>query len=59
LLARTGAVTLDTNTVSIQPCLLGPVPTLPEWGFLVLATALLALGYVRLRRRAIGTAPSR
>lgn len=59
LLARTGAVTLDTNTVSIQPCLLGPVPTLPEWGALLLALGLVALGYVTLRRREIGMMPGR
>ncbi|MDO8834856.1 MAG: IPTL-CTERM sorting domain-containing protein, partial [Vicinamibacterales bacterium] len=35
------------------------VPTLPEWGFLVLATALPALGYVMLRRRRIGLRQSR
>jgi hypothetical protein len=31
-----------------------PVPTLPEWGALLLAGALLGLGYRRLRRRAGG-----
>jgi len=32
------------------------VPTLPEWGALLLAASLLGLGYYRLRRRSAGAA---
>jgi type VI secretion system secreted protein VgrG len=57
LLARTGAVTLDTNTVTTA-CTAGtaPVPTLPQWAAALLAAGLLALGYRRLRRRSAGGA---
>jgi hypothetical protein len=58
-LARNGATTLDTNTVSATTCPVGgpgpgpaPVPTLPQAFVVLLALALTALGYVRLRRRA-------
>jgi type VI secretion system secreted protein VgrG len=60
LLARTGAVTLDTNNVSVLPCALGPVPTLPEWGVLILVVGLASMGYVMIRRRrGMGMAPVR
>lgn len=51
VLARTGAVTLDTNNVNAVICGGGPVPTLSQWGVSFLAAALLGLGYLRLRRR--------
>jgi hypothetical protein len=54
-LARNGAVTLDTNTVT-DTCAGGtppPVPTLPGWAIITL-TALLALGgFLAMRRRAV------
>jgi len=55
-LARNGAVTLDTNTVSLGGCAGGPVPTLSQWGVSFLAAGLLAVGYLRLRRRSAGVA---
>jgi type VI secretion system secreted protein VgrG len=57
-LARNGAVTLDTNTVSVSACEVAPppVPTLPQWGVSLLAAGLLGLGYRRLRRRSEGAA---
>ena len=58
-LARNGAVTLDTNTASATTCPAGgpgpgpaPVPTLPQAFVVLLALALTALGFFRLRRRA-------
>ena len=66
-LARTGAVTLDTNTVTIPTCAPvvvppGPngaggtaqgIPTLNEWGMLILAVlmALVAAGFMRRKAR--------
>ena len=59
-LARTGAVTLDTNTITIPSCTSasggGPasgIPTLSEWGILILASlmALAALGFMRRQKR--------
>ena len=55
-LARNGAVTLDSNNVSVSSCAGGPVPTLPQWGVSFLAAGLLGLGYLRLRRRSVGAA---
>ncbi len=52
-LARTGAVTLDSNTVSNAACAV-PVPTLPVPFVLLLAATLLGTGYLALRRRAVG-----
>lgn len=49
-LARNGAVTLDTNTVTATPCI--AVPTLPQAFVVLLALGLTAVGYSRLRRRA-------
>jgi len=48
-LARNGAVTLDTNNITPASCT--PVPTLPEWAFLLLAIVLTGCGAVMLRRR--------
>jgi Flp pilus assembly protein TadG len=48
-LARNGAVTLDTNNITPSSC--NPVPTLPEWAFLLLAIVLAGCGAVMLRRR--------
>jgi type VI secretion system secreted protein VgrG len=60
-LARSGAVTLDTNSVNASSCGgggtpgpgpgPGPVPTLPTVFLLMLAAGLSALGYLNLRRR--------
>lgn len=51
-LARNGAVTLDTNNITPSTCAAAvPVPTLPEWAFLMLAIVLAAGGFVMLRRR--------
>jgi hypothetical protein len=57
-LARNGAVTLDTNAVTVSTCSSGPlpptptpVPTLSEWAFIMLAVLLAAAGVVALRRR--------
>ena len=57
-LARNGAVTLDSNNVSVSSCAggPGPVPTLPQWGVSFLAAGLLGLGYLRLRRRSAAAA---
>jgi hypothetical protein len=57
-LARTGAVTLDTNTITIPSCTTAGgsptgIPTLSEWGVLVLAAlmALTAVGFMRRNSR--------
>jgi hypothetical protein len=50
-LARNGAVTLDTNPVSVALCAIA-VPTLPQAFIVLLAFGLAAVGYLRLRRRA-------
>jgi ice-binding like protein len=63
-LARNAAVTLDNNTVSFLGCGVGGgaggapppfpapgVPTLPQVFVVLLALGLVALGYLRLRRR--------
>jgi hypothetical protein len=62
-LARNGAVTLDTNTVTTVGCAVAapppppgppapaPVPTLPQAFIVLLALGLVVLGYMRLRRR--------
>jgi len=51
-LARTGAVTLDSNTVTAAACATTPVPTLPQAFVVLLALALTGVGYLRLRGRA-------
>ena len=53
-LARNGAVSMDTNAVSVTLCAIS-VPTLPQSFIVLLAFGLSAVGYLRLRRRA-GTA---
>jgi hypothetical protein len=57
--AGTPAVTIrgtDANgcfkDTSYTMNIISPVPTLPQWGALLLAVGLLGLGYLRLRRRA-------
>jgi hypothetical protein len=50
LLARNGAVTLDSNTVSFSSCA-APVPALPGWGIYVLGSFLALAGWATLRRR--------
>lgn len=50
-LARTGAVTLDSNTVSNAACAV-PVPTLPGPFVVLLALTLLSVGYFALRSKA-------
>jgi type VI secretion system secreted protein VgrG len=63
-LARTGAVTLDTNVITPTTCAAAvppappsptppptPVPTLSEWAFIMLATLLAGVGVAALRRR--------
>lgn len=53
-LARNGAVALDTNNITPATCAAAapiPVPTLPEWAFIMLAVLLAAVGVVALRRR--------
>ena len=57
-LARNGAVTLDTNNITPNSCSSAvpvPVPTLPQWAFVMLAAALAAGGVVMLRRRSTTT----
>ena len=51
-LARNGAVTLDSNTVTTAACAAAPVPALPDMLLIVLALGLTGLGYFRLRRHA-------
>lgn len=58
-LARNGAVTLDTNSITPVTCAAAtpappaptPVPTLSEWAFILLALLLLTAGVVALSRR--------
>ena len=49
-LARNGAVTLDTNSVTPATCAV-PVPTLPQGFMVLLALGLAWAGCLRLRRR--------
>ena len=56
-LARNGATTLDSNTISANACASAvpgpvPVPALPQAFVVLLALGLTAVGYYRLRRRA-------
>lgn len=51
-LARSGAVTLDSNTVSNAACAV-PVPTLPGPFVVLLALTLLGAGYIALQRRTV------
>jgi len=60
-LARTGAVTLDTNNITLAPCIAAgpvppippvpPVPTLATWAAMVLTSLLALAGFAALRRR--------
>ena len=54
-IARTGAVTLDTNNVSFAPCSAGggppSVPTLSTWALILLSGLLAWAGYSTLQRR--------
>jgi hypothetical protein len=51
-LARNGAVTLDSNTVTATTCSAAAVPALPQAFVVLLALGLTAVGFFRLRRRA-------
>ena len=50
-LARTAAVTLSSN--AINSACAAPVPTLPEWAFIMLAVLLAVAGAVALRRHTL------
>jgi hypothetical protein len=51
-LARNGAVTLDTNSITPSTCAAPtPVPTLPPAVVVLLALGLAGMGYAQLRRR--------
>jgi len=51
-LARNGAVTLDTNTISARNCSASiAVPALSEWAAILLAVLLAAAGAIALSRR--------
>jgi hypothetical protein len=57
-LARTGAVTLDTNVITIPACTTAsgpavPIPSLNEWGVLLLASlmGLTAIAFMRRKSR--------
>ncbi len=58
-LARNGAVTLDTNNISIGACGVGlpPVPTLSTWAVIVLVGLLALAGFATLRKRQSATGP--
>jgi hypothetical protein len=60
-LARNGAVTLDTNDISIAPCaVVPPVPTLTTWAAIALSGLLALGGMAALRRRqSLAEQPSR
>ena len=55
LLARTGAVTLDSNSINFSTCA-APVPALPPWAIYVLGSLLALAGWATLRRRQLVTA---
>jgi hypothetical protein len=50
-LARNGAVTLDTNNISMAGCSGGSVPTLSTWAVIALIGLLALAGFSTLRRR--------
>jgi len=52
-LSVAGAIDLTNNTVTVAPCLPGgcTIPTLSEWGLIILALMMLAAGMVYIRRR--------
>jgi hypothetical protein len=58
-IARTGAVTLDTNTITAPSCTItggagGPttgIPTLSEWALILLATLMALAAFAAIRRR--------
>jgi len=52
LATANGDVTL-AGSDTISGCSVAPVPTLPEWGFIMLALLLGVAGVVALRRRAL------
>jgi hypothetical protein len=58
-LARNGAVTLDTNNVALCVPSLQTVPTLSQWGLLILTGLLTGLGLMTLRRRTAAALPRR
>ncbi|MEO6351325.1 MAG: IPTL-CTERM sorting domain-containing protein [Candidatus Limnocylindrales bacterium] len=52
ILARNGAVTLDTNTVDRSACAaVVPVPTLSQWAMIALTLLLAVAGFTAMRRR--------
>jgi hypothetical protein len=58
-LARTGAVTMDSNVVSATCSAIPPpgsaagIPTLSEWAMIMLAALLVLFGVARIRRHAV------
>lgn len=58
-LARTGAVTLDTNNISTAACGVGlpPVPALTTWAVIALVGLLALAGFATLRMRRSATGP--
>jgi hypothetical protein len=58
-LARNGAVTLDTNNISMASCGVGlpPVPALSTWAVIVLVGLLALAGFATLRMRRSATGP--
>jgi hypothetical protein len=54
-LAFGGTVTTDANTITVPSCApfaAGPIPTLSEWGMVMLAALLAIAGFAAMRRRA-------
>jgi ice-binding like protein/exosortase sorting signal-containing protein len=58
-LARNGAVTLDTNNVALCVSSIQAVPTLSQWGLILLTGLLTGLGLMTLRRRTAAALPRR
>jgi hypothetical protein len=54
LLASTGAVTLDSNSINFSTCA-APVPALPPWAIYALGSLLALAGWATLRRRQLVT----
>jgi type VI secretion system secreted protein VgrG len=49
-LALTGAVTLDTNTITVPVCAPFPTPTLSGWGLILLTGLLVSVGLFTLKK---------
>jgi hypothetical protein len=58
-LARNGAVTLDTSNVALCVPSIQAVPTLSQWGLIILTGLLTGLGLMTLRRRTAAALPRR